>query len=402
MPLAYFPFRTCRPSRWPWHKRSKRIRDSSITIPVVPPGTSYVAESPQPARDYVDANVLSDIATPTQTAAHLPPSPSQRLGAPHRTTVPFDLHNGLVAGSCPSDGSNHANQRLGDPVSASCCTGNSSPSTTPVPATNEATAPTIQPVGIIPAVNSGSPVKDAQGNIWGHTIENLTNIAVQRDYNEINIYSSPNDGPASSSLPEVLYRNIQKDSQHLLPILGVAIAFLAPPSVLQISRVLGRKWTDVRDALEPISSSLHHIALPIGFAAEVKLPQYLENFLRQRTEALWVDLPESHALLARWCLTQQTRDPRDIIYAGDHWVDHVCHSPPSAELYEALRTSGLRLARVSRARLGDIICWLEKQNKGPQSDETQAHALIKMYREYQSKPAEPIPIAGGMFSFLPK
>lgn len=144
---------------------------------------------------------------------------------------------------------------------------------------------------------------NSEGNIFGRTIESVTNIRVGGNYNEINIYSFRADDPAPPTLPDVLHRNLQNNSRLLLPILGVALAFRAPPSLLQISRVLGLEWTDVRDALKPISAYLERLDWPINPSSDVRLPQFLADFLLRRTGTLWIDPAKYHAILACWCLT---------------------------------------------------------------------------------------------------
>lgn len=111
--------------------------------------------------------------------------------------------------------------------------------------------------------------------------------------------------------PDNLLKAIQKNSQRLLPILGVAIAFQTPPSVLQISRVLDLKWTEVRDTLKPISSYLERLDSRINHASDVTLPKNLKHALLQRSGTYWIDEGKYHGILARWCLTgKRTLDPR--------------------------------------------------------------------------------------------
>ncbi|KAJ6521004.1 hypothetical protein DFH09DRAFT_1331491 [Mycena vulgaris] len=173
-------------------------------------------------------------------------------------------------------------------------------------------------------------------------IESVTNIRVGGNYHEINIYHSPEDNTAATPVvPKILYRRTQNDSQRLLPILGVTIVFHGPPSILQISRDLGLKWTVARDALRPISAELGLARpdSPIGFLSNINLPRCLRDFLLERSRRLWIDPATYHSILARWCLTgQQTLDSHDIICSGDFWAYQTYYPNPSAQLYGALRT----------------------------------------------------------------
>ncbi|KAJ7114012.1 hypothetical protein C8R44DRAFT_796094 [Mycena epipterygia] len=217
----------------------------------------------------------------------------------------------------------------------------------------------------------------------------------QGNYNKINnisIYSSADAGPPP---PDSLLKAIEKNSQRLLPILGVATVFQTPPSVLQISRVLDLKWTEVRDALKPITPHLERLESRINHSSDVALPKNLKNALVQRTGTHWIDAGKYHGILARWCLTgKRTLDPRDITYVGEFWAHHVCNSNPTAELYDALRGSWLPLDPVWRAKLPGIIHWLEI------SEEVKAPDLLSTYLEHNSKPPEPVSVMAGMLNML--
>ncbi|KAJ6504470.1 hypothetical protein DFH09DRAFT_1375346 [Mycena vulgaris] len=373
-----------------WFKRS-------TDTPIASPRTSCVAENFRPAPDNADTDHPSDFISS---------NPPLSLTAPPATST-LPLANDHLDTSCPLATIPH-NQEYAALSPHSPEGSDPPPPYCEVPASNFHAG---APLGIHPASVNGrsAPTLDplqygansesSLGNIVRQRIESVTNIRVGGNYHEINIYSSPDDNTATTPvLPEILYRPIQNDSQRLLPILGVAIVFHDPPSILQISRVLGLDWTEVRDALRPISKqlALARPDSPIGFSSNVKLPSYLRDFLLERTGNLWIDPETCHSILARWCLTgQQTFDPRDIIYRGEFWAYHTCYSNPSAQLYDALRTSWIPLDPVSHTKLADVIVWLERQSEGQRPED-----LISIYRQHQSQQPEPVPLMGGMISSM--
>ncbi|KAJ7749659.1 hypothetical protein B0H16DRAFT_1844806 [Mycena metata] len=133
------------------------------------------------------------------------------------------------------------------------------------------------------------------------------------------------------ALSHDLYTRI-RDNLQLLSIFGVAIVFHDPPSVLQISRVLGLRWADITAALKPVSSYLDTFVSVVDHSSEVKLRSNVKNLLLRRAGSLWIDAEKYHSLVARWCLVgKKSLDARDITYRADFWAYHVCNSDPSPE-----------------------------------------------------------------------
>ncbi|KAJ6580746.1 hypothetical protein B0H19DRAFT_484192 [Mycena capillaripes] len=241
------------------------------------------------------------------------------------------------------------------------------------------------PSGAIVTADSALATIDSNGNIHNHTINSLSIMHVAGNRNENYFYSAPaTDSITPPPLPDDLDKNIDKNSR-LRPILGVAIVFHDAPTVLQISRVLGLKWTEVGAALHPISSYFERFDSPIGFNSDVKPRKILKECLPQR-----VHPGKYHSLVAQWCLVGQKLDARDMLYASDCWAYHVCNANSSAELYDALKKSWMPLDPVSRAKLQGVIHWLE-ENEGAQASE-----LLSTYIEHRSRPPERVQIMGGM------
>ncbi|KAJ7239606.1 hypothetical protein B0H12DRAFT_79538 [Mycena haematopus] len=102
---------------------------------------------------------------------------------------------------------------------------------------------------------------------------------------------------SDAPIPGDFFRHVDNDPR-LHSILGVAIVFHKPPSVLQISRVLGIPRTEVQAALLPISSYLDDLG------SNVKLQQPLKDSLLRRP-----GLPAIyHGLVAKWCLVDPSPD----------------------------------------------------------------------------------------------
>ncbi|KAJ7147710.1 hypothetical protein C8R43DRAFT_1195573 [Mycena crocata] len=243
--------------------------------------------------------------------------------------------------------------------------------------------------------SSAPPLIDGNGNVVGHTIGELSLMQVNGNFTNVNINIQPafafehesmaNDSD-SAPLHDHLHKLILKNSR-TVPVLGVAMAFHKPPSLLQIARVLGLEWTDVQDALKLMSP---HLDLPnlSDPAVDVDLPKYLTSSLLQRTGPLWIDLAKYHASIARWCLVgKRTIDARDIAYIAEFWAYHVCHSNSSAELHAALRKSRLPFNPTSRSKLPDVICWLENTESPPD--------LIATYRNQHSKQPQQVAVMHG-------
>ncbi|KAF7371176.1 hypothetical protein MSAN_00753100 [Mycena sanguinolenta] len=189
-------------------------------------------------------------------------------------------------------------------------------------------------------------------------------------------------------IPDDVFKHID-DNPSLLAILGVTIVFRNPPSVLQISRVLGMPWTGVQVALETISPYLPGLDSAIDWNSNIELPRSLKDSILQRDQ---FSTRYYHGLVAKWCLVSQTLDARDIFYSGDFWEFHVCNADLSTDLLTALRSSPQPLDPISRDQLPKVIQWLEK-NGGPAD-------LISTYSEASKKSPERVYIMGGMSSFL--
>ncbi|KAJ6504472.1 hypothetical protein DFH09DRAFT_289565 [Mycena vulgaris] len=369
-------------------RRFKRPTDN-VVAPIASPGTIHVAENSRQAADNAGTGHPSD------STSSIPPL---SLTAPPATST-LPLANDRFDRSCLLAAIRH-NQE--DKVLSPHPPEGSVPPPPhcEVPASNGSVFHAVEPLGIPSASINGQSAPSTTnwtlthsfGNVVNCNIGNIRLTNVGGNYHEINIYPSSDDNTvATPVLPEIL-SSIQNDSQRLLPIFGVAIAFHDPPSILQISRVLELKWTEVRDALRPIYAGLG-LDSPLDFSSNVKLPSNLRVFLLERTGMLWVDPATYHNILARWCLTgQRTLDPRDIIYSGEFWAHHTRHSNPSAQLYNALRTSWIPLDLVSHTKLADVIVWLGMQTG------SQAEDLISIYRRHQNQQPEPVPLMGGMIT----
>ncbi|KAJ7792305.1 hypothetical protein B0H14DRAFT_2624052 [Mycena olivaceomarginata] len=197
------------------------------------------------------------------------------------------------------------------------------------------------------------------------------------------------DPTIPAPLPEGFRKNANGNPL-LHAILGVATVFHDPPSVLQISLILGVQWTKVGATIQPIAPYFEHLESTINFNSDVKLRQALKDSV---AGAVWLDAPKYHALVAKWCLTGKSPHARDIIYAGEFWSFHVCNAQPSTELYDSLRNSRLPLDPTSRSKLAEVIHWLG--NGG-----AQAADLLATYRQQSKNPPQLVRIMGGMVNML--
>ncbi|KAK7031779.1 hypothetical protein R3P38DRAFT_3507856 [Favolaschia claudopus] len=169
--------------------------------------------------------------------------------------------------------------------------------------------------------------------------------------------ASVNDAPG---LTQIDYSNPSFDPL-LLHILGISAVFHDPPSVLQISRLLGMDWKRVAATLEPVFS-------------------HFEDTIS--------------CIVAQWCLIGNTPDARDIFYACDYWDYHVCMAEPSVELFESLRNSRRPLDLTSRGKLPGLVNWLEENGA------EQAADLIALYKDESNKPPQEVQIMGGMLTMV--
>ncbi|KAJ7832776.1 hypothetical protein B0H14DRAFT_3142818 [Mycena olivaceomarginata] len=234
------------------------------------------------------------------------------------------------------------------------------------------------------ATKSVLPLIDAR-NFINHTVEH---VSIMANWNEKHFPPSL-DPTIPAPLPEGFRKNANGNPL-LHAILGVATVFHDPPSVLQISLILGVQWTKVGATIQPIAPYFEHLESTINFNSDVKLRQALKDSV---AGAVWLDAPKYHALVAKWCLTGKSPHARDIIYAGEFWSFHVCNAQPSTELYDSLRNSRLPLDPTSRSKLAEVIHWLG--NGG-----AQAADLLATYRQQSKNPPQLVRIMGGMVNML--
>lgn len=155
-----------------------------------------------------------------------------------------------------------------------------------------------------------SPLLNFDGNIHNRSISNVHILHVAGNRNENHFYAAPAiDLTAPIPLPDDLRKAIDKNPS-LRRMLGVAMAFHGCPSVLQIARVLGLKWTDVGAALKPICSYFEYLDVAMSFNSDVKPRQILRDCLLKRAGTVWLDAGKYHNLVAQWCLIRQTLDAK--------------------------------------------------------------------------------------------
>ncbi|KAF7345548.1 hypothetical protein MVEN_01573500 [Mycena venus] len=195
------------------------------------------------------------------------------------------------------------------------------------------------------------------------------------------------DADTTNRIPDDLYRNVEQNP-HLRSILGVIIVFQETPSVLQVSRVLGLQWTDVRTELKPILRYFDGLDTTINYNSNVRLRQPLKEEVLQ----LIGTSQKYHGLVAQWCLVGPTPDARDVFYAADFWDYHVRNANASTDLYNALRNSKRPMNPTSRSKLPGIIDWLEKNGGAEAAD------FLSMFREHGNKAPQPVTIMGGTLS----
>ncbi|KAJ7138612.1 hypothetical protein C8R46DRAFT_610283 [Mycena filopes] len=215
-----------------------------------------------------------------------------------------------------------------------------------------------------------------------------TTVKVENNYLDS---STPALRPENLELVAAL-RKIMLANRKLISILGVALAFREPPSVLQIARVLEMKWEDVAPLVALVAAYLDRLDTPVKRNSNVRIPHLIQTALVQRTGALWVEPRVYHTRIARWCLVGQRKlDARDIAYCADYWAEHVCESPPSVELQDGLKASTLPLQPDSYMKLAGVSFWLEQQEEG----EKQARELLERWKVANPVKVEEIEILGG-------
>ncbi|KAJ7897584.1 hypothetical protein B0H14DRAFT_3124539 [Mycena olivaceomarginata] len=174
------------------------------------------------------------------------------------------------------------------------------------------------------------------------------------------------------TMPEDVRRIAEEDFERLLPILGVFSVFEEPPTIKQITRVLGLAEDGVREVWGPISAYMD------GTDSDERKRRLksLERLVCLANGTPSIDSPTYHNLVARWCLLGPKGAARDVFYAANSWVYHVCQSNPSVQLRDALMESDIPLAAESYEDLPEIIAWLE----GIQNDAEQWVDLLSTYR----------------------
>ncbi|KAJ7766249.1 hypothetical protein B0H16DRAFT_388738 [Mycena metata] len=237
-------------------------------------------------------------------------------------------------------------------------------------------------------------VDQARGNFFLGEAHGTINIHT----NYIDSAAPPSQRPENVALVAEL-RKLMLAHRHLIPILGVAIAFREAPSALQISRVLKlASWTHVADALQLVSPYLDRLDSPIWKGSDVRVPNLIREALLQRTAMPWIDPRVYHARIAEWCLVgKREMDARDIVYRAEFWAVHICESVPSTPLFDALRKSTLPSKPESRAKLQGVIYWLKPDGVTQAPDlVTQASDLVDIYRRRLDGPLrEEVEIMGG-------
>jgi hypothetical protein len=102
-----------------------------------------------------------------------------------------------------------------------------------------------------------------------------------------------------STIPEDVRRIAQDDSERLLPILGVFSVFQEPPTIKQLTRVLGFLAEDeVREVWGPISVYLDGL----DSDGQTRSLAFLERLACQAGGTTSIDSTTYHNLVARWCL----------------------------------------------------------------------------------------------------
>ncbi|KAF7367128.1 hypothetical protein MSAN_00972500 [Mycena sanguinolenta] len=151
-------------------------------------------------------------------------------------------------------------------------------------------------------------------------------------------------------------RPLTENQPKLLRIVGVAIAFRDPPSVLRISQVLSLPEEEVRRSVRTIANHLHTL---VDFT-KVELPA---GFVSQMYRSCLQIMGAAHGDIACWCLQGAMKLlPRDIDYALSYWAWQVSQATPSVKLTRALEEFPFVLCSVRQSQLSDVIHWLKDCN----------------------------------------
>lgn len=123
-------------------------------------------------------------------------------------------------------------------------------------------------------------------------------ISILRERRERNASRPPPYTAEDPTIPEDVRRIAEEDFERLLPILGVFKVFEEPPTIKQITRVLGLAEDEVREVWGPISAYLDG---PDSDEKKRRLKS-LERLVCLANGTPSIDSPTYHNLVARWCL----------------------------------------------------------------------------------------------------
>ncbi|KAJ6471384.1 hypothetical protein C8R45DRAFT_1014144 [Mycena sanguinolenta] len=162
----------------------------------------------------------------------------------------------------------------------------------------------------------------------------------------------------------------------LLRIICVAIAFCVPPSMAQISRVLGLPGDEVHQSIE---ATANHLRTTAVFAGNIKFPA---AFIFAMHRSCLQVMGAAHGCIACWCLQDAISEPRHMDYALSYWAWHVSQATPSVELIIALENFPFVLCSIKETQFSNVIHWL----KG--CDLPQAAPLVDQYENRLKSLAE--------------
>ncbi|KAF7367130.1 hypothetical protein MSAN_00972700 [Mycena sanguinolenta] len=190
----------------------------------------------------------------------------------------------------------------------------------------------------------------------GHTFDTVSWVAGDNIINTVyNNFYYPEAGRTRNSHPNLEGLRPQiKNHRHLLRIVGVAIAFRGPPSVLQISEVLGLPEEEVCQSIRAVTN---YLRTPVEIGGKIRLP---EAFSSDMYRSCLPTIGAAHGCIARWCLQGAMKLPRHIDYALAFWAWHVCQATPSVELTAALESFPFALCTITEHQLLNVIQWLER------------------------------------------
>lgn len=100
------------------------------------------------------------------------------------------------------------------------------------------------------------------------------------------------------TIPGEVRRIAEDDSERLLPILGVVSVFQEPPTIKQISRVLGLAEDEVRAVWRPIAVHLDELDAD----GKTQCIAFLVRLVCLANGTPSITSPTYHNLVAQWCL----------------------------------------------------------------------------------------------------